>query len=292
MNKITLYLMNYKGYSVLETLIENGYQKAINYIVTSEDRSVVNDYQGEIRSLCQKWNLDCFSRNEKLPLHTGFSIAVGWRWIILQQDNLIVFHDSILPKYRGFNPLVSALINGEKSVGVTALYAEEEYDKGEIIAQELMSIEYPIKIQLAIQKISELYKKMAIQLFDLIASEDEIISYKQCESEASYSLWRDERDYHIDWNSSAERISRFIDAVGFPYKGALSNVDDELIRIIKVSIEPDVSIENRMPGKTIFLRNGLPTIVCGKDLITIQEAYYNKDNKPYLPQKKMRVRYK
>ena len=42
----------------------------------------------------------------------------------------------------------------------------------------------------------------------------------QNESEATYSLWRDEEDYRIDWNQSSKEIRNFIFALGFPYKGA------------------------------------------------------------------------
>ena len=41
---------------------------------------------------------------------------------------------------------------------------------------------------------------------------------KQKESEATYSLWRDENDYFINWELPIKKICRFIDALGFPYK--------------------------------------------------------------------------
>jgi methionyl-tRNA formyltransferase len=57
---------------------------------------------------------------------------------------LVVFHDSILPQYRGFNPLVSALINGDSRVGVTAM-GTDEFDKGDIIGQRTIAINIPSK---------------------------------------------------------------------------------------------------------------------------------------------------
>jgi methionyl-tRNA formyltransferase len=41
---------------------------------------------------------------------------------------------------------------------------------------------------------------------------------------------------------------------------------------------PDVKIENRTPGKIIFLENNQPTIVCGKGLIKIEKAHYLNNN--------------
>ena len=45
--------------------------------------------------------------------------------MIKNSENLIVFHDSLLPKYRGFAPLVSQLINGEEYLGVTAIFTND-----------------------------------------------------------------------------------------------------------------------------------------------------------------------
>jgi methionyl-tRNA formyltransferase len=53
---------------------------------------------------------------------SDFNIAISWRWM-LKVSNLIVIHDSLLPKYRGFSPLVNMLINGEDTLGVTVLFA-------------------------------------------------------------------------------------------------------------------------------------------------------------------------
>ncbi len=44
-------------------------------------------------------------------------------------------HDSLLPKYTGFSPLIWALINGEQEVGLTAHLMDEELDAGDIVLQ-------------------------------------------------------------------------------------------------------------------------------------------------------------
>ena len=83
-----------------------------------------------------------------------FSIAVAWKWLIKQKDILIVLHDSLLPKYRGYLPLVSQLINGEKEIGVTSFFANDKYDEGDIIYSSKIDIKYPITIEQAINQIN------------------------------------------------------------------------------------------------------------------------------------------
>ena len=69
-------------------------------------------------------------------------------------------------------------------------------------------------------------------------------SKPQEEEKATYSLWRNEDDYLIDWNNTSKQIKRFIDAVGSPYKSASSYINNKKVRIIAA---------NEYPDKTIFL---------------------------------------
>lgn len=49
-------------------------------------------------------------------------------------------HPSLLPKYRGSTPIQTAIINGDKTTGVTTMYMDEGLDSGDIILQEEIEI--------------------------------------------------------------------------------------------------------------------------------------------------------
>lgn len=187
-------------------------------------------------------------------------------------ETLIVFHDSILPKYRGFNPLVSYLINGEKEIGVTALKAVKIFDAGPIIEQKITKIKYPIKIAEAIDLLSAEYGSLLNAVLNKIAK-GELKGVEQNQADATYSLWRDEEDYNINWNKSASEIKRFIDAVSYPYNGASTFLNGKKIIIRDSEIQPDVVIENRCPGKVLFKEGSSLVIVCGKGLLKVKEFY-------------------
>lgn len=221
-----------------------------------------------------------------------FSIVISWRWLINKTTGkLIVLHDSLLPKYRGFNPLVSYLINGEKEIGVTAIFSSENYDEGDIIVQSSRKINYPIKIKEGIDLISECYVDILLDITHKISKNKNIVSTKQNVDEATYSLWRDDEDYFIDWNHDSHSIKRFVDASGYPYKYACTSIDSYLIRVKDVEVVGDVIIENRVPGKIIFLKNGLPVVVCGSGLIRIRDAFYEDLKKEFFPFNKLRTKF-
>ena len=119
--KIAFYLMNEKGFYSLKKFIKKFSSKNIDYIVSSTDKNIKKDYFDEIKELCLKYKISFFDKSndylQKEKLFSGYKFAIGWRWIIKDDSNLIVFHDSLLPKYRGFAPLVNSLVSNENRGG-------------------------------------------------------------------------------------------------------------------------------------------------------------------------------
>lgn len=287
---ITFFLENYKGLKVLENILENYDKKIITSVIAARDLNTQKDYFDEIKQLSHQNEILFFEAGDKKIIKGDFSVAIGWRKIIKDYKNTIIIHDSLLPKYRGFAPLVNALISGDNIIGATAFYATENYDKGNIIAQEQLEIKYPIKIYDAIRLVTDLYILLVKKVFSGL-KEGKLQGIVQDENLASYSLWRDESDYAIDWNLSNIQIQRFVDAVGYPYKGAFTMTDGKKIRVFDVEKVNDVKIQNRCPGKVIFIDQHKPVIVCGAGLLKIINAAYENGVYDFFPFKKIKTRF-
>jgi methionyl-tRNA formyltransferase len=273
--KVAFYVMSRRGLYALQKFIENFGVAAIDGVVGAADPAVKDDPYSEIVALALQHGIPFYDRNVKQPPFTSGTLkfAVGWRWLIQDAENLIVFHDSLLPKYRGFAPLVNCLVKGERATGVSAIFAAEEYDKGKIIAQKSVAIDYPIKIKHAIEKIEPLYAALIAEIYtDWMAGSD-ITGVSQLESDATYSPWLDEQDYAIDWSWPADKIKRFIDAVGYPYAGARTRVADQIYIIEEAEVMKDLVVENRPRhlGKIISMRDGIPVVICGDGLLALQQ---------------------
>lgn len=294
MNQIVLFLLSYKGYSVLNEIIKIGFGDTIALVVVGRDKNTINDYSKEIIELCETNHIKWLERRD-LTLEEidkyKYAIAISWRWLIhLKKTQLFVVHDSLLPKYRGFAPLVNQLINKEPIIGVTLLSAAEEYDTGDIINQSQIQINYPIKIEQAIKDITKCYIEVSVGLFTTIREGKKIKSYVQDEKAATYSLWRDNQDYMIDWSKDAGYIERFINAIGYPYTSAKTYLNDKIITIEGAKEIDDVKIMNRDIGKVIFFVKGNPVVVCGKGLLMITNAY-GENGTSVIPLKKFRSRF-
>lgn len=284
--------MTQKGFEVLNTLNDRKLKYLISEIVVGRDKNIDNDFSSEIITICKQNNIKYFERNDAFQVTSDYSIAISWRWLIPDnKSKLIVLHDSLLPRYRGFAPLVNMLCNKEKEIGVTAIFASEEYDKGDIIAQSSTKINYPIKVSDAINLISQNYLDIILKIFNALEKEDKIVAVRQNENLATYSLWRDEEDYIINWLKDSDEILNFINAVSSPYKGAATYINGlQKVRILEAELENDVQIENRDVGKVIFVKNRFPVIVCGSGLLKLLKVVDDKTQEDLLPLKNFRVR--
>ena len=214
-NKISLFLMTYKGFRVLEYLIPY-FKETVDLVVASKDSKLQNDYFEEIKNTCLAKQIPFKNRNEVNTINATYVMAISWRWIIDKSEaKPIVLHDSLLPKYRGFNPL--CLINGGVQIGVTALFATEEYDRGDIIAQSRST-------EQILHNYIDLVHKVCTQISNKI-----LLVFLKTRILLPYSLWRDEEDYQIDWNKNCQEIRRMVDAVRFPYVGAQANIHNKTI---------------------------------------------------------------
>lgn len=287
---VTLYLMTEKGYRVLRHIVEHLDKSGVALVVSEPDPGLTHDYFDEIKALCAEYGIPFLRRAAPLPVATPYSLAVSWRWLIATESRLVVLHDSLLPRYRGFAPLVSCLTNGEETIGVTALYASPEFDQGDVLLQAARPIRYPIKIAQAIALAIECYLDIVSRLWPGLQTGQPLPATPQQESAASYSLWRDEQDYRIDWAEDSQTIRRFIDAVGEPYRGASTLINGRLHRVLEAEVEPDVVIENRTAGKVLFLRDQAPVVVCGTGLLRLTDLR-TEEGSSALPLRQFRSRF-
>lgn len=289
---INFYVLGKKGFIALQ-LLEKPLLSNIKTIIIGTDKEIQNDYSIEIEDFAKGNNIHYIDRvyfSDEINKNVNLNIAIGWRWLLPLEIPLIILHDSILPKYRGFNPLVTALINGDKEIGVTALYGTKEFDKGDIIAQRIFTIQYPIKIERLIDLIAKEYAFLFKTVIEKYNDSVVIKAVPQDEDKATFSLWRDEEDYRIDWAQDSILIKRMIDSLGFPYKGASTTVDNTIVRIFDSEVFEDVNISNRTPGKVLFKNDDAYIIVCGKGLLKV--SCFFSDSGERIEFNKFRIRFK
>jgi methionyl-tRNA formyltransferase len=269
--RIAVCVVGLKGATFLEGLLKRDVR--IGLIVTYQQADDRSGSFERTRALAARYSIDMQETRHPVLQAGDLTFLVGWQYLLpAVTPTTIVFHDSILPRYRGFAPTVTALINGDREIGVTALTPTNSVDAGPIIAQRAFPVSYPVKIQAALEQQAGLMIDIAVGIIEQWRH-GRLSSIPQPESGATYSIWRDDSDYEIDWTDSADEIERFVNAVGHPYAGARTTVGGtEIIRIVEVTALPDLHFEIRDAGKIWELEDGRATVICGTGMLKIERC--------------------
>jgi len=78
----------------------------------------------------------------ELGIITYFGYLIPKPVINKFNKGILNIHPSLLPHYKGAAPLEWAIINGETTTGVTIIKINEEFDKGEIVVQKKLQLDY------------------------------------------------------------------------------------------------------------------------------------------------------
>ena len=188
--------------------------------------------------------------------------AVSWRYMIpasvYRRPRLgtFVFHDSLLPEYRGFSPSVWAIINGKDHTGVTLFEANDKPDAGDIVDQERVPIGPDDTISVVMERATQAYLDLLERNLDGLIK-GTAPRCPQDHSRATYTCRRLLEDNQIDWSASSEGIYNLIRAVSNPYPGAYTYLAGRKMRVWSARRVADGQrYVGRVPGRVIEVRPG------------------------------------
>lgn len=161
-------------------------------------------------------------------------------------------HPSLLPRYRGPTPIISALLNGDRVSGVSIIEVVPEVDAGGIYAQVKFGVEEDDNRDSLKQKSIKFGKSLLMTVLDLIENEN-LNSYPQDEENVIYSHKITKEDLKINWDSGAAEIVNKIRAFS-SRPGAYCLWKGLRIKILKASV-PSGTASNAYLDKLKFDEN-------------------------------------
>ncbi len=198
-------------------------------------------------------------------------LAVNWRYLVpppvyrRARLGAFVFHDSLLPAYRGFSPTVWAMINGEDHTGATLLTMADGYDEGDIVGQMRVDIGPDDTIAAVTERVTEVYLALLeTHLPALLAGQAP--RTPQDHSAATYTCKLLPDDMRIDWAWPTARTHNLIRAVTAPYPGAHTTLDGQRLTIWQAERLPLArQYVGRVPGRVVEVRPGAGAVVLTGD---------------------------
>ena len=176
-------------------------------------------------------------------------------------------HASLLPKYRGAAPVNWAIINGEKTSGVTIIKMSDKMDTGEIIAQEESGISAEDSVITLEQSLSALAAELLLESVDKIESKSYTLT-PQDEAEATYAAKLKKSDALIDWGKSAGSIYNLIrGCLGWP--GAYTYCQGKILKVNKAAVLSRAP--ESLPGTVLEVSRGGIAVAAQDTVLVIEE---------------------
>ncbi|EKE04553.1 MAG: hypothetical protein ACD_20C00051G0019 [uncultured bacterium] len=149
----------------------------------------------------------------------------------------INLHSSLLPKYRGANPIQWAIINGDKVTGITTMMSDVGVDTGPMLLKK--EIEIPENMDAC--ELSDIMAHIGPQmLYESMIRLDNgtVTPIPQNDAEATYASKLNKEDGKINWDESAEIIHNKVRGMK-PWPATTTNFKECMIKIIETELEKD-----------------------------------------------------
>ena len=143
-------------------------------------------------------------------------------------------HGSLLPKYRGAAPIQWAIINGERTTGITTMYMDIGMDTGDMILKEKVEIGEDETTGELWERLSKIGGTLLVKTINLI-EKGKAPREKQGEDYTVAPMLSKEMA-QIDWNKKTSKDIKNLVRGLDPIIGAYTFINNKKIKIWKVNI--------------------------------------------------------
>ena len=212
-------------------------------------------------------------KNKLRKLNPDFFITFAFGQILTQEVldipkiATINLHASLLPKYRGANPIQRAIYNGDEETGITTMTTVLALDAGDICMQEKIKITPDMTDAELMKIISDkspflMYPTLK-QLYNKI-----LTPQKQDDTQMTIAKKFKKEDATIEWGKSAQQIHNHVRSMT-TWPVACTTYENKTIKILKTEVYSDTSTQESGVVQEIN-KNGI-IVSTGNGSILIKE---------------------
>ena len=208
-------------------------------------------------------------QEELKKLNPDFFVTFAFGQILSQEVldipkyETINLHASLLPRYRGANPIQRAIINGDKETGICTMITELGLDCGDVCMREKIEIPNDMTCVDLFEKISDISPALLEKtLVGLV--EKTIIPEKQCETGVCMANKLTKEETKIDWTKSAEEIHNLVRGI-YKFPSAYFMHNEKVVKVLETRV-----IEgNGTCGEFVKVTKEGIEVGCGKDCLLL-----------------------
>ncbi len=166
-------------------------------------------------------------------------------------------HGSLLPKYRGAAPIQWAVLNGDKTTGITTMFMDEGMDTGDMILKEEVEIGENETTGELWERLSKLGAKLLVSTLEKIDKIDKKENKTLEEIKKEVNAKKQSDDYtlapmlnkeisKIDFSKSSNEIKNLVRGLN-PIMGAYTRLGNKKIKFWKVEAISNEQLEKSFP---------------------------------------------
>ncbi len=173
-------------------------------------------------------------------------------------------HGSLLPKYRGAAPIQWAVINGEKTAGVTTMFMAEGMDTGDMLLKSETEIGPEETAGELFDRLKLLGAKLLTETLDKL-EQGELKAIPQDGTQATLAPLLKKEMSALDWSEPAQRIHDRIRGLN-PWPCAAADLDGKRVKLLASQV-----IEGEGVPGTAYNLDGELAAACGRGMLRITE---------------------
>lgn len=159
--------------------------------------------------------LDVLLKRQNVKSDVGvivdYGVIVSEQAISAFKMGIINSHFSLLPQWRGADPITFAILSGQPNTGVSLMKIVPALDEGELLSQEKLAITSEMTTPELTEKLVELSNSMLVRDLPRYLA-GELKTTEQPQDGVSYSRKLTKQDGAVDWHKPAVEIEREIRA--------------------------------------------------------------------------------
>ena len=178
-------------------------------------------------------------------------------------------HASLLPAYRGAAPIQWAVLNGEKTSGVTIMQMDAGLDTGDMLSQTEITLDPQETGGSLFERLSRAGAGLLVETLPKLQA-GELHPRKQPEeSTTAYARMIEKKDGIIDWNRTARQIDCQIRGLN-PWPSAFTGLEGRQLKIWRASVsgEPD---SKKPCGTVLGAEAGGIRVQTGEGILILEE---------------------
>lgn len=177
--------------------------------------------------------------NSRLGIIIDYGVIVSEDIINSFELGIINSHFSLLPQWRGADPITFSILSGQPKTGVSLMLIEPSLDTGKLITRKSLKIDTADTTQTLTNRLIKLSNQLLIEYLPRYMNNEIKPKNQPHPDRATYSRKLTKSDGKIDWQKSANQIEREVRAyAGWPKSKTTINGADIVVTKSHIQNEP------------------------------------------------------